>query len=128
MLKIYTSRISYRGEDALDITVKSATTQAGRLLAPTAAMVFGHKAWKGDTRFQRFTPVTGEQYSETYLKLLRQRYAKAKQVFMDLLEKESLTLCCYCRYGTFCHRHLAANVLVKIATAHEIACVLAGER
>ena len=128
MLKIYTSRVSYRGEDALDITVKSARTQAGRLLAPSAAMVFGHKAWKGDKRFQIFKPVTDEQYSEAYLKLLRQGYAKSKQVFMDLLEKESLTLCCYCRSGNFCHRHLAAEVLVKIATAHEIACVLAGER
>ena len=53
---LFTSRIGYRGECGLDITVKSATG-LGRLLAPTWAMVGGVKDW------QHYKALTPEEYA-----------------------------------------------------------------
>lgn len=128
MLTIYTSRITYRGEDRIDTTIKSASTIEGKLFAPTWDMVTGVKAYHGDTRFPNVKPISSDEYDKRYYQLLRERYAKNKQVFIDLVHRKRVTLCCYCAdKPTHCHRHLAADILSKIAEHHGIAVKLGGE-
>src|SRR5215475_2584125 len=107
---IYTSRIGYQGSSGLDSRVKSAEG-IGKILAPTWALVGGHKHWQGKT------PLTDEQYTDQYLDLLRTRYRANEQAFIDIIQREHVVLLCYCRSGIFCHRHLALGVLEKIAHA-----------
>lgn len=112
MVQISTGRI---GESGLDITVKSATGD-GRCLAPTWDMVWGHK---------RGT-LSDQEYTEKYLTLLRQRYRDDPEPFIRLVKRKELKILCYCAKVTregepvFCHRHLAADVLAKIAIHHGI--------
>jgi uncharacterized protein YeaO (DUF488 family) len=118
MVKIWTDRVSYRGEDAIDTTVKSAKTLEGCLLMPKWEIVMEHKKGK----------ISDEQYTKEYLNILRYRYKMNKTAFLDLLKRYEITLLCYCAKGKFCHRHIAAEILKKIADAHGIECELCGER
>ncbi|MCC7447111.1 MAG: hypothetical protein IT324_06830 [Anaerolineae bacterium] len=86
-------------------------TGLGQLLAPTWNLVGGYKHWHG------YTPLTDQQYTTLYLDLLRTRYRANEQAFIDLIQCPTLVLLCYCQAGVFCHRHLAVDVLGKIATA-----------
>jgi hypothetical protein len=58
MVTIWTGRVGAGGASAVDTTLKSASTPIGKLLAPTKALVYGHKAWRGDRRFQGTHPST----------------------------------------------------------------------
>lgn len=93
----------------------------GSILAPTWPLVTGHKLhealqsqnqaeidrWKTDKVTGRPTiPFSNEAYTTQYLGLLRERYARNKQPFLDLLSGEQVTLTCYCAPGVFCHRHI----------------------
>ena len=71
--------------------------------------------------------ISDAEYSERYLIMLRQRYAADKQPFLDILAHERVTLKCYCRAGKFCHRHIAVDVLEKIAAAHGLPFERGGE-
>jgi hypothetical protein len=117
---VYTSRIGYRGEAGLDTTVKSANG-IGEIFAPTWALVGGHKRWQG------YTALTDQQYTEIYLDLLRNRYRANEQAFIELIQRPQLILLCYCRSGVFCHRHLALDVLDKIAQAKGLSLTRGGE-
>src|SRR5258706_10083831 len=101
---LYTSRIGYRGSDGQDITVKSATG-IGKLLTPTWAMVGGVKHWK------QYKALTPEDYTALYYDLLRSRFREDRQPFLDLIQRDQLVLLCFCPAGTFCHRHLAVDIL-----------------
>jgi uncharacterized protein YeaO (DUF488 family) len=127
LLTISTSRITYSGSDRIDVTIKSASTIEGKLFAPTWEMVTGVKKYHGDTRFSNVKAISSEEYDQRYYQLLRDRYAKNKQVFIDLIHRESVVLCCYCNSPENCHRHLAVDILSKIAQAHDIAVKLGGE-
>lgn len=115
MVKIYTSRINNADPDALNITIKSADSAIGHYLAPTKIMVYRHKAGKGDPRFHRYEAMSDEEYTRKYYELLRPRYRANFEVFHEVVRRDRLILCCYCRAGTFCHRHLAVDILQKIA-------------
>jgi len=115
-MNIYTGRIGGRYSDALDITVKSAAGDA-KALAPTWDLVMGHKQKR----------ISDEQYVQGYLTLLRKRYKQDSGPFLRILQRESVTLCCYCKAGAFCHRTIAADVLAKIAAAHDISVRCMGE-
>jgi hypothetical protein len=120
MVTVATSRIGYAGADGLDTTVKSATG-VGKLLAPTWALVGGIKRW------QRYPALTPEAYTEQYYHLLRARYKANAQPFLDLLAQEQVVILCYCPADSFCHRHLAVDILEKIAQAHSIPFTRGGE-
>ncbi len=117
---VYTSRIGYRGEAGLDITVKNAKG-IGETLAPTWALVGGHKHWQG------YTALTDQQYTEIYLDLLSSRYRANEQAFVELIQRPQLILLCYCRPGVFCHRHIALDILEKIAHAKGLPFTRGGE-
>jgi len=116
MCTVKTGRVSFKGEHGLDITVKSGAG-LGKLLAPTWDLVLGVK---GGT-------ISEEEYTRVYLALLRERYRGRKEQFLEVLRRDEVVLLCYCRKGWFCHRHIAVEVLEKIARAEGIAFARGGE-
>lgn len=141
MVKMFTSRLTYEGQDKIDATVKTGQGR-GRYLAPTWPLVAGHKLYEarmnGDpAEIERWsvnkitgaatTPLNEEQYTEQYIALLRQRYIQDKQPFLDILAGPQATITCFCGVGKFCHRHIAVDVLEKIARHHNIPFERGGE-
>ena len=130
MCILYTSRIAYRGADRLDTTVKSGAG-LGKLLAPTWELVGGvkrHETCDRDARWLKYTSLTYEQYTDSYYALLRQRYQVDAALFVKLVQRERLVICCYCAAGgAFCHRHLAVDILSKIAVHHGLPLICGGE-
>lgn len=119
-VRIATGRLNCGDPDALDITIGGQEdgrgTPLGAALAPTRSMVNAYKAGE----------LTATQYEVQYLELLRWRYRAYPQVFLDILAARRV-LTCYCGADGFCHRHLAADVLAKLATTYGIPVVLEGE-
>lgn len=129
MCIVYTSRIAYRGQDRLDTTVKSGRG-LGRLLAPTWELVGGikhHETQGTDPRWLKYRPITQEQYIRGYYELLRARYQLNEKGFLAILQPERVVCCCYCKVGVFCHRHLAVDILEKIARAKGLPFGYGGE-
>jgi len=71
MVSIWTGRIGEGGESEINTTMTRASTPIGKVLAPIPKLVYGHKAYLGDARFQHFTPINDAQYREGYLNLVR---------------------------------------------------------
>lgn len=141
MVKLFTSRLAYDGNDKINATVKSGEGLGG-ILAPTWSLVAGHKLFDaqqdqnqaemerwGTNKFtERPTePLNDAQYTERYLTLMRSRYAEDKQPFLDILNQPRATITCYCAAGEFCHRHIAVDVLEKIAERHNLPFERGGE-
>jgi hypothetical protein len=141
MVKLFTSRLTYSGKDKINATVKSGDG-LGNVLAPTWPLVAGHKLYQAQqgkdmaeiARWQHSKitanptePLSEVEYTERYLKVLRARYAENKQPFLDILAQPQATITCYCALGTFCHRHIAADVLEKIAEKHGLPFQRGGE-
>lgn len=122
---IYTGRISLRDPDVVDTTIKSLTIAQkvggalprGAIFAPTWAMVHAHKIGRA----------TDEWYTAQYLEMMRQRYARAPQAFLDLIARPRLILTCYCAAGKFCHRHIAKDILIKIGKRYMMNVIDGGE-
>ena len=128
MLVVKTGRVGHRYADGLDVTMKSGAG-IGVLLAPTKAIVYGYKAGQGDQRFAgKYKPLNEAQYTEQYLELLRERFIENDEAFHQLVQRESITLQCYCGKGEFCHRRILAEyVLPKLAAYYGIDYQYTGE-
>lgn len=94
----------YRGPDGLDITIKSSRGLGRTFAPPSWDMVLGVK---------RGT-VSELHYRDWYLNVLRTSYRTQPRAWQQLLALPKVVLLCYCRPGTFCHRHLLADVLGKL--------------
>jgi uncharacterized protein YeaO (DUF488 family) len=67
-------------------------------------MVLGHKNGR----------LTDKQYTQMYLKMMRESYKNNRRDWDELLNKEKVILMCYCYPGAFCHRHLLSKILVQL--------------
>jgi uncharacterized protein YeaO (DUF488 family) len=112
-LKVYTSRISYSGQGKLDISVKS----GDKVFAPTWDMVMGYKNGK----------LTVKQYTDMYYDLMRKSWRENRERWMQILNADTVVLCCYCAAGEFCHRHLLADMFVKSGKTLGIPVTYGGE-
>jgi len=109
MLKIYTIQISVarslkftKDPRYLDITVKS----GDRAFAPTWKMVMGTRnSWEGR--------ISQEEYTRQYYDLMRQSYRQNRGRWDEVLAMNEVILACYCRAGSFCHRYLLKDMLMK---------------
>jgi uncharacterized protein YeaO (DUF488 family) len=106
-LQVYTAQIKYTNlheiktnPDCLDITIKSGS----KIFAPSWGMVMGHKNLR----------LSDTQYTQMYYKLMRVSYKNNKKEWEELLAKEKIILMCYCYDGSFCHRYLLRDILVKL--------------
>ena len=106
-MKLYTAQYHYSGNDRLDITVKG-QDPTGKIFAPTWKMVMGSK--KGKISF--------DEYREMYRKRMRESYQQHKKIWQDILTRKEVTLVCFCKSGTFCHRYLLAEYLSKLGAEY----------
>lgn len=114
MLTVFTSQLSYRGPDRLDITAKTGVRSrlgsvTGSTFAPPWDLVMGYKQGR----------VTQEEYIARYTELMRESYRRYRSQWDELLSMERVVLVCYCPAGSFCHRLLLAELLAKCGAAYE---------
>lgn len=97
MTDIYTSQYKYKGLDRLDITVKG-QDPLGRWFAPTWDMVMGYKNGI----------ISESEYKRLYNNIL---VKIPTYIWTELTKRERITLVCFCKPNTFCHRVLLANYM-----------------
>ena len=133
MVQVWTGRIGEGGQSEVNTTFKYAKTIRGgisKLLAPSEAIVKGHKHYAGDMRFRKWDKVSDQQYKDRYLESLRDNFRDYPDLFRDLLEREVVTITCYCgKHKRFCHRYMLAEyVLPRCATYFGLSYRYMGER
>lgn len=101
------------GIELIDTTVKSGLPE----FSPTWDMVTGIKQGT----------LTEQEYTSLYLAKMRQSYKDHIDKWIGLLSKPSFAIACYCKEGVFCHRHLLAQYLLKVAQYHGITIMFKGE-
>jgi len=106
-MKLYTSQFNYSGDDRLDITVKT-KDPLGKIFAPTWDIVIPYKQ----------KTLTEKEYTEIYLSRMRESYKNYLAKWQTVLNKNLITLVCYCRKGQFCHRLILANILQKLGAEY----------
>ncbi len=102
-MEIWTSTIRYKGSDKADVTRKFATGYC-EALAPPWALI-------NDLRYGR---ITEQEYESRYMDRLENEVPIAfpELLMIDYKKKYgSITLCCFCKPGAFCHRVLLAKWL-----------------
>lgn len=83
------------------------------LFTPPKEIVYGYKAYAKDERFVgKYPPVSDKAYTEVYLNQLEQHKEQIAQ-WLNTWKTSEVTLCCYCRSGTFCHRYLLFSWLKR---------------
>ena len=86
----------------IDVTVKSGSG-LGKAMAPTWAMVMGHKQGK----------ITDAEYTAQYIPIMRRALMDGKWLNELLgLNVKNVCFLCYCRDGKFCHSHLLIDHLL----------------
>jgi uncharacterized protein YeaO (DUF488 family) len=103
-MKVYTSQYNYKGDNRLDITVKT----GWNILAPTWDMVMNYK--NGN--------ISQEEYTKQYYNKMRTSYVNRKDDWNWILKQEEVVLVCFCKAGDFCHRLLLADILVKLGAEY----------
>jgi hypothetical protein len=79
-------------------------------LTPTAALVYGYKAWQGDDRFTgQYQPISQGEYIRGYAGVLKKRGAQVRAFIDSLDPNKDITICCFCPPQAFCHRQLLAR-------------------
>ncbi len=99
MLKVYTStHADYHDSDRLDITSIQKT-----IFSPSWNLVNLYKSG-----------IIGEDvYRESYIEEMRKSYRNNRSIWEEYLSRDRITLVCHCQPGEFCHRIIAAELLVK---------------
>ncbi len=114
-MRIYTAQLrKYRGADLVDVTIKS----GDRAFSPTWHMVRGIKD----------KSMGIEEYLEIYTRMMDISKVKKRERWLEVCNRDEVTLACYCRKGEFCHRYPLADILIEFAKENGIEAKYMGER
>ena len=102
-----------RLSNALDITVKS----GDKVFAPTWRIVMALK--NGE--------ISWKEYEAEYRQMMQRSQNAFKDHWIELLQKDSVTLICYCQKPEQCHRSLLAEMLVTFAEENRQIAINHGE-
>lgn len=127
-MRLFTSKISYDGEDRFDITRKSGGAR-GQPFAPREDVFLAAVKHKMDLR-NRLTRVSEgthvdlvfrrwQEYAKSYLAWIEHSQVLFAPAWAELLAKRELTIVCYCDVPTRCHRSLLATELVRLGACYE---------
>ena len=106
-MKLYTAQYRYSGNDRIDITVKG-QDPIGKCFAPTWKMVMASKEKR----------LSWDEYKQKYKNLMQKSYLQNYHIWNDILNRKEVTLVCFCKPGTSCHRYLLADYFEKIGAAY----------
>lgn len=134
-LHVHTARVSYRGEDRLDVTRVTADkhrkahgeAHPGELFAPSWAIL--NPAIEHRDAVRRFlvdnqaavVTLDGAMwrlYERAYLAEMRESYRRHRAAWEALLRREVVTLCCFCTDATHCHRTALGHALAKLGAQY----------
>lgn len=118
-MELYTARVNYPGwsnELVLDTTCKTGHGM-GAIFAPSKKMVWDFKNKK----------ISWEEYTDRYLRLMRERYRANAETFHAVLAHPKVVLKCYCATQE-CHRYLLADLLLKVAHHINVSAEYLGEK
>ena len=102
MVKIYTAQYRYKGNDRVDITA-AGKTELGKFFMPDWSLVNGLKNGV----------ITEEQYEREYHLQMVESWRTNRHAWHNIMERDEVTLVCFCPPGAFCHRVLLAQYLEK---------------
>ena len=106
-LKIYTAQYRYSGDDRLDITVKG-KDPVGRIFAPSWKMVMGSKKGK----------IAWAEYQKMYREMMQVSYRQHRDIWTSVLSRDEITLVCFCKADSACHRYLLADYFAKLGAEY----------
>ena len=87
--------------EVVDTTVKS----GNHIFAPTWEMVLGHKDGS----------ISDERYTRLYRQRMIQSMNRNTKTWIEFVsDQKPKAIGCYCRTGTFCHRHLLVKIFEEI--------------
>lgn len=119
-MELYTVALSQwrkakeRQIELIDITVKSGLL----VFAPDPSVLWAYKR----------NEVSDDEYTDLYLKRLREQLWAHPEDFQKFLENEGpVAVACYCRAGKFCHRHIFAPFMQEVAEDNGYTLRLRGE-
>ena len=107
-MKLYTAQYQYSGNDRLDITIKGKDS-IGKIFAPTWKMVMGSKEGK----------ISWDEYKGMYKDLMRESYQQNRDIWDGILNRDEVTLVCFCKASTNCHRYLLAEYFSKLGADYQ---------
>lgn len=126
-MNVWTATVGYDGADRFDITRKSGGA-LGAPFAPSkesfdAAIALRKRIENRQVSSERpLTEVVRDawlQYRSQYIQHMRASFRRNPEKWQQLLTKEELTLVCYCRVPSRCHRIiLAAELLPKLGAIY----------
>lgn len=120
-LQVYTSTLSYLGEDRLDVTRKGAAE--GLFLAPSWAILLPVLKARRFARPGAGDAAAWSLYLPAYLDEMRDSYRRTPEAWRELLARETVTLCCVCNlfeWPGHCHRIvLAEQILPRLGAIYE---------
>jgi uncharacterized protein YeaO (DUF488 family) len=59
------------------------------------------------------------EYSGIYHDLMRESYAVYRKTWDEVLNRDEVTLVCFCNEGDQCHRYLLADYLGKLGASYQ---------
>lgn len=99
-MNIFTSRITYRGNDRLDITA-TGRDRIGKHFAPLYTNVSAY----------RHGGLSWTEYCTRYLRRMETSKELEPEIWNYVLSRRRVVLVCYCKPLTNCHRYLLAGML-----------------
>ena len=104
MVAVYTSRIDYPGDDAMDVSAMT----GNQVFAPLWPMVRDFKRRR----------MTWDEYKEDYVSLMWESYKVNRHEWDAILQRERVVLLCFCYDVTQCHRLLLARIFEKLGARY----------
>jgi len=113
-LRVYTARMGYKGEDAVDITRSSGTV--GQIFAPTWTLL---KPFLEKRTADVLTDADWERYTALYLEEMRASYRAYRGKWDAILARPQATFLCFCVNEKQCHRRiLSCEILTKLGAVY----------
>ncbi len=114
-VRVRTARVTYRGADRLDVSRKGGDP-IGLAFAPSwsilSPVLRARRAGTDDAALW-------SAYVRAYEAEMRTSYRSRRAAWRDVLGRELVTLCCYCRDPLRCHRTVLARILAKLGAIVE---------
>lgn len=101
------------GIAVLDTTVRS----GDKAFAPSWSMVMAHKQGV----------LSNAEYTAAYRVMMIQSFKDNAERWREVVRGDPVALACYCRPGSFCHRHLLADLFAELCQRREIPFYYRGE-
>lgn len=98
-----------RKAEAAGIPVLNTTVKNGdKVFAPTWEIVLSVKNGS----------ITPLQYTEVYNQLMRDSYNRHRGRWIEVCSMPIVAVSCFCPDGKFCHRHLLADMFIRVCNKH----------